>query len=126
MDKEVKKNRVIYWIATGLAVLLGAGTSPMYFNSPTLVEAFQHLGFPDYFRIELGIGKIIGAIILLLPRISVRIKEWVYAAFAITFISGSIAHGIVDGMPTLLVPLVPLIFLIISYIYYHKIQIESF
>ncbi|MFC0514278.1 DoxX family protein [Mucilaginibacter angelicae] len=52
----------------------------------------QILGFPDYFRIELVTAKVIGAIVLLVPRVPVRIKEWVYAGFIIAMVSALIAH----------------------------------
>jgi hypothetical protein len=52
----------------------------------------KKLGFPDYFRIELVTAKIIGAIVLLLPITSVRVKEWVYAGFIISMVSALIAH----------------------------------
>jgi len=52
----------------------------------------QMLGFPDYFRIELVIAKVIGAFVLLLPQTPLRVKEWVYAGFIITMISALTAH----------------------------------
>jgi len=35
----------------------------------------MHLGFPDYFRIELAFAKTIGALVLIIPKIPIRIKE---------------------------------------------------
>jgi len=52
----------------------------------------QMLGFPDYFRVELVIAKVIGAIVLLIPQTPLRVKEWVYAGFIITMISALTAH----------------------------------
>ena len=42
------------------------------------VENFQHVGYPQQLRILLGIGKVAGVIVLLLPRLPM-LKEWVYA-----------------------------------------------
>ena len=50
-------------------VLTGALSASMYFTNPIFIEAFRHLGFPDYFRVELGIFKLIGTVILLLPMV---------------------------------------------------------
>lgn len=84
----MKKPRKIYWLLSGFfsAILLFSA-----FYTGTEVEGFRRLGFPDYFRIELVIGKITGAILLLIPQLSQRIREWIYAAFGINLISGFIA-----------------------------------
>ncbi len=121
----MKKNKTIYWISTVLAMLTGATTAFMYFTSPQFIEGYRHLGFPDYFRIELGIFKIVGLLILLIPAIPARIKEWAYVGFAITFTSGIIAHGTVDGISLAMAPMIPLVLLIVSYIYFHKLQSAS-
>lgn len=85
-----------------------------------MAAAFHHLGYPDYFRIELAIGKIIGAILLLAP-LAVRIKEWAYAGFAITFMSAFIAHTASgDPVANRIMPLIFLVLLIVSYTTYHK------
>lgn len=121
----MKKNKTIYWISTILSMLTGATSAFMYFTSPKFIEGYRHLGFPDYFRIELGILKIIGLFILLIPAIPARFKEWAYVGFAITFVSGILAHGTVDGPGLAIAPMIPLAFLIVSYIYFHKLQKTS-
>jgi hypothetical protein len=121
----MKKIKTIYWISTVLAMLTGATTAFMYFTSPQFIEGYRHLGFPDYFRIELGVFKIVGLLILLIPSIPARIKEWAYVGFGITFLSGFIAHGIVDGPSLAIAPLIPLTFLIVSYVYFQRLQKAS-
>ncbi len=118
----MKKNKIIYWTTTVLAMLTGASSAFMYFTSPKFIEGYRHLGFPDYFRIELGIAKIIGLFILIIPAVPARVKEWAYAGFTITFLSGIIAHGTIDGPSLAIFPLIPLLFLVPSYIYFHKIK----
>jgi hypothetical protein len=53
-------------------------------------EFTGRLGFPSYFRVELTIAKILGGIVLLIPAIPGRVKEWVYVGFIITMISAQI------------------------------------
>ena len=53
---------------------------------------FHQLGFPDYFRIELSIAKVIGALVLLIPALPSRIRDGIYAGFIITMVSALIAH----------------------------------
>lgn len=121
----MKKHKTIYWITTLLAMLTGASSAFMYFTSSKFIEGYRHLGFPDYFRIELGIFKIIGMMILVIPAIPSRVKEWAYVGFGITFISGIIAHGTVDGIGLAIVPIIPLVFLVVSYTYFYKLQKAS-
>ncbi|MGZ8781271.1 MAG: DoxX family protein [Thermoanaerobaculia bacterium] len=57
----------------------GATTTPIApFTSarlPRVAEAFAHLGFPDYFRVELSWAKLLGVVLLLVP-VPARLKEW--------------------------------------------------
>lgn len=120
--KTFKKEQVIYWIFTSLIVLLDSVIPAFTFNSDLAKQGISHLGFPDYFRIELSIAKIIGGILLILPVIPARYKEWAYVGFGISFISAMIANFVTDGAGPATLPLVGLVLLTISYIYYHKIK----
>jgi len=84
-----KQYRLRYWIVKGfisLFILFSA------WFSYTHAADLRKLGFPDYFRIELVIAKVIGAVALLLPVTAARVKEWVYAGFVIAMVSALIAH----------------------------------
>ena len=56
----MKKLKITYWITTVLFSVMMLFSATMYFTSPEMAQTFEHLGFPDYFRVELGIAKIIG------------------------------------------------------------------
>ncbi|MCD6066950.1 MAG: hypothetical protein K0S33_1776 [Bacteroidetes bacterium] len=118
----MKKDKIIYWIATSIVGLMGAMAGIMYFANPMVAEGFKLLGFPDYFRVELGIAKLIGVLVLLIPAIALRFKEWAYAGFGIVFISAAIAHGVVEGPANAVSPLVSLLFLVVSYVYFTKVN----
>ena len=64
----------------------------------SMAEAFTHLGFPDYFRVELAWAKLLGVVLLLAP-VPARLKEWAYAGFAFTLGSALIAHFAVEDGP---------------------------
>lgn len=86
-----------YWVATGLFCLQIGFTAYAQLSLPQVAEAFRHLGFPDYFRVELSLAKLLGVVLLLAPA-PARLKEWAYAGFAITLVSALIAHlSIGDG-----------------------------
>ena len=84
--------KITYWTTTGIFSVMMLASAVMYFTMPAMDETFEHLGFPAYFRIELGVFKIAGAAALLLP-VSPRSKEWAYAGFFITLVSAFIAHS---------------------------------
>jgi hypothetical protein len=44
--------------------------------------AFVHLGFPDYFRIELTVAKTLGVLALVMPGIPSKAREFAYAGNA--------------------------------------------
>ena len=80
-----------FWIATALLCLQMAFTAYAQLRLPQVAEMFTHLGFPDYFRVELSWAKLAGVVLLLAP-VSARLKEWAYAGFAITIASALLAH----------------------------------
>jgi hypothetical protein len=122
----MKKFKIIYWITTILTGLMMSFSAFAYLTSNDMVKAFEHLGFPSYFRIELAVAKMIGVLILVIPVLSGRIKEWAYAGFTIVFVSAFIGHmSSGDGFSVASFPLVSLILLMISYFSYHKIQNDN-
>lgn len=92
------KTKVIgFWGATALFCLQMSFTAYAQLRLPQVAEAFAHLGFPDYFRVELSCAKILGVALLLAPT-PPRLKEWAYAGFAIDIGSAVLAHlAVGDG-----------------------------
>lgn len=112
-------SKYLYWGATGLLALFMAFSSVWYFVGEGPAASFERLGFPDYFRIELGIAKMAGAIALVSPVPRV-VKEWTYAGFAITFVSAFIAHTAAgDPVSALVPPVLAFALLVTSYVTYH-------
>jgi hypothetical protein len=87
-----------YWIATALLCLQMTFTAYAQLQIPDVAAAFAHMGFPDYFRVELAWAKLVGVAVLLLP-VPGRLKEWAYAGFAFTLASALIAHFAVGDGP---------------------------
>jgi len=117
----MKTTKIIYWVSTAIVALMMVYSAYAYLTQQALEQAFQHLGYPQYFRIELAIAKVIGAALLLAP-VGARIKEWTYAGFAFTFISAAIAHT-VSGDPAMasVMPVTFLTLLAASYLTYNRI-----
>jgi hypothetical protein len=88
---------IFYWIVTALFCLQMSFTAYAQLSLPQVADAFTHLGFPAYFRVELSLAKILGVLLLLAP-VPALLKEWTYAGFAITLSSALIAHlSVGDG-----------------------------
>ena len=93
----LKASMVLYWIVTVLFCLQMGFTAYAQLRLPQVAEAFAHLGFPAYFRMELSWAKLLGVALMLSP-VPARLKEWVYAGFAIDLGSALIAHlSVGDG-----------------------------
>jgi DoxX-like protein len=93
-----KAIRVGFWVVTALFCLQIAFTAYAELVLPQVAEAFSHLGFPAYFRVELSWAKLLGVVLLLAP-VPARLKEWAYAGFAIDLGSAVIAHLAVGDGP---------------------------
>ena len=113
---------IVYWVSTGLlALFILPGI--FFINSPMAQEGTKHLGLPNWFRLELGVGSFIGGLLILLPFIGKRLKEWAYVGLGIVYLSALIAHLAVDGIiPMSFTPLVTFAFLLTSYLTYHKLK----
>ncbi len=115
-----KRNKIIYWVATGLLTAMLLMSSAMYiFNNEAVRETFMSLGYPAYLVYPLALAKILGLIAILTKKSAV-LKEWAYAGFFFDFLIALGAHLMVgDGeFPG---AVIALILLLISYVYDKKI-----
>jgi len=120
-NKPKKSIKVAYWVSTGLlALFILPGI--FFVNSAEAKQGTEHLGIPTWLAMEIGIGHFIGGLILVLPFIGKRIKEWAYVGCGIKYISAMIGHLAVDGLVAMsFAPLVVFALLLISYLTYHHL-----
>jgi hypothetical protein len=115
----MRRNKIIYLIATGLlsiSLLISAG---MYiFNNEMVVSLFTSFGYPTYIIYPLAIAKILGVFAIWNPNFKV-LKEWVYAAFFFEFILAFFAHYMV-GDGDQMGAVIAMVLLIVSYIFSKK------
>lgn len=119
----MKKNKIIFWVATGIIALF-EGVMPALTSQTELAkEGIRHLGYPEYFGNALVVFKILGVLALIIPQVPKRVKEWAYAGFAFSLIFATISHGVVDGISgQTFFPLFIFGILAVSYIYYHRLN----
>jgi len=119
----MKKDKIIFWIATVIIFLFEGVMPALTGNTEMAKQGISHLGFPNYFRIELTVFKVLGALAIILPMVPPRIKEWAYFGLALSMVSAFIAHWAVEGPgPGLLMVVAVLAILVVSYLYYHKLR----
>src|SRR5205809_2073681 len=90
-----KATTIFYWMVTALFCLQMSFTAYAQLRLPQVAQMFTHLGFPDYFRVELSWAKLIGVALLLAPAparasLTANLKQWAYAGFAINLASAVI------------------------------------
>ena len=112
-----KRNKIIYWVATGL-LALGMFQSGLFavLRTKEWVDLVGALGYPQYFLTILGTWKILGVIAILIPRFKL-LKEWAYAGFFFAM-TGAFASHLACGdhsIKGLAGPLFQTVFIILSW-----------
>ncbi len=115
------KMKVIGYRVTTILIMLetlaGGVTDLMHgrtnlFSGPHVVDVVTSLGYPVYLLAILGIWKIPGAVVLVVPRF-LRLKEWAYAGIVFE-LSGAAASQAVRGRPSDIIAPVVLLGLALS------------
>jgi|HubBroStandDraft_6_1064221.scaffolds.fasta_scaffold562433_1 hypothetical protein len=121
-----KGNTIFYWISTAIFCLEMTFTA-YYELLPQGAQAFLRLGFAaGAFRMELSLAKLVGVVVLLIPIIPARLKEWAYAGFAINLVSAIIAHLSISDRPAALVPSsITSVLWALSYFFWRRLQAEQ-
>ena len=92
----MNRNKLIFWISTGLLSLMMLGSAGMYFfNHAEVAKVFTSLGFPTFIIYPLAIAKILGLLAIWFGR-SQKLKEWAYAGFFYDFTLALVAHLMVN------------------------------
>lgn len=117
----MKKTNLLYWITTGLfSAFMIFSAIPDIMMTPEAVTFITGLGYPEYFIPFIGVAKLIGAIVLLIPGLN-RLKEWAYAGLFFD-LAGAVYSAIVIGGLTapLSFMILPVGFLFLSYFLWHR------
>ena len=112
----MSRKQIAFWGATGLVAIEALYGAYTYLTAaPVAVERFEHVGYPQQLRVLLGVAKLAGAIVLLLPR-RPTLKEWAYAGFTFTWIAATVAHYLAGDGPLSLLPVALIGVLAVSYV----------
>ena len=115
----MKRDKIIYYIATSLLTLLILYSAGMYFfNHEQVATMFSNFGYPTYIIYPYAVAKLLGLIAIWFVGNKI-LKEWAYAGFFFAFILAFFAHIMIgDGQQ--MGAVVAMILLIVSYIYSKK------
>ncbi len=100
---------VAYWVTTVLvAAELALGGVWDVLQTPYVRAVTDHLGYPRYFLVILGVWKVLGALALAVPRFP-RLKEWAYAGAVFSYTGAVASHlAVGDGALSLVYPVIQL------------------
>lgn len=117
----MKTTKIIYWVTTGIICLFAS--TAIFMNSEMAIEGTKHVGIPRWLGLEISIGQLVGLVLLIVPAVPARIKEWAYVGFGILYISAAVAHiAINDPLGNTIMAIVFFGLLIVSYTSFHKLQ----
>ena len=120
----MKTTKIIYWVTTSIICLFAS--SAIFMNSEMAIEGTKHVGIPRWLGLEISIGQLIGLVLLIVPAIPARVKEWAYVGFGILYISAAIAHiTINDPLSNTIMAIVFFGLLLASYTSFHKLLRHS-
>ena len=124
----MRKLTTIYWTITGLAAAFMLMASiPDVLQVAAAREIFTHLGFPPYLLPFIGLAKILGVVVILLPMFQ-TLKEWAYAGLTFDLIGAFYSHTSVGDRPSnWIFPILGLLLVGISYVLYRwKMNYQEF
>jgi uncharacterized membrane protein YphA (DoxX/SURF4 family) len=109
LARSARRRAVAYWIVTALvAAELAVGGAWDILRIPLVRGVMDHLGYPSYSLVIIGVWKLLGAAALLAPRYP-RLKEWAYAGAVFNYTGAVASHlAVGDGAGAIAYPLVQL------------------
>jgi hypothetical protein len=121
--KELRKERILYWAGVILlSIWFGASGFMEITKNPLIWDRTILMGYPPYFIITLGIAKLAGVVVLLIPNKLCWLKEWVFAAFLFDTIFAFISGYSFAGISEIVKPVVAFILTVLTYIMFRKIN----
>lgn len=116
-----KTVKTIYWIGTILTSMwFGASGFFEITGNPVVWNITQQLGYPPHFIYVLGVAKLSGVTVLLIPGKLLRLKEWVFAGVFFDIIFAFASKLSVLGLPATLDAIIAFIMVAVTYMMFRK------
>lgn len=120
----MKKQNVIYWVGVALTVLwFGSSGFFEVTKNPIVWDKTIALGYPEYFIITLGIAKLLGILVLVLPNKAplLWVKEWVFAGLFFDIIFALVSGCVVNGAIEFIAPTVAFAIVFMTYLSFRRV-----
>ena len=117
-----KTTKTIYWIGTALTSLWFGTSGFCELTTNKLVwDITLKLGYPPYFIYVLGVAKLLGIAVLLIPGKLLRLKEWVFAGIYFDIIFAFTSKVNVLGLASTADAIIAFIMVTVTYTMFRKV-----
>lgn len=119
----MKRINIAYWVVTGLfsAFMIFSSLGGITLDEQAVAFLHDHLGYPLYFIQFISVMKVIGAVVILLPMVPARVKEWAYFGFFIDLVCAVWSFiGVGDPASGWALMFVFIAVLVVAYVLHHK------
>ena len=90
-------------------------------TNPIVWGISQQLGYPSHFLYILGVAKVSGIIVLLVPNRLLRLKEWVFAGVFFDILFAFFSKIAVIGFGAAIDAIVAFVMVSVTYIMFRKV-----
>ena len=119
---KIKTAKAIYWVGV-ILTSLWFGTSGFceLTKNPLVWDITLALHYPAYFIYVLGVAKLSGIVVLLIPNRLLRLKEWVFAGIFFDIIFAFCSKVTVLGISTAVDAIIAFVMVSVTYYMFRRV-----
>jgi hypothetical protein len=119
---NAKTTKAIYWAGVVLTSLwFGASGFFELTTNPVVWGITVQLGYPSHFIYILGVAKLSGVAVLLIPNKLLRLKEWVFAGIFFDILFAFLSKVAVLGFPATVDAIIAFTMVAVTYVMFRKL-----
>lgn len=119
---NLQTSKAIYWTGA-ILISLWFGASGFFelTNNPIVWGITQQLGYPAHFIYILGVFKLSGIAVLLIPNKLLRLKEWVFAGIFFDILFAFFSKIAVLGFAATIDAIIAFTIITVTYVMFRKL-----
>ncbi|MCS4300749.1 DoxX family protein [Chryseobacterium sp. BIGb0232] len=119
---KTRTTKIIYWSGViFMSLWFGASGFFELTKNPIVWDITRQLGYPPHFIYILGVFKLSGVVVLLLPNKLLKLKEWVFAGMFFDIIFAFFSKIAVLGFPATIDAIIAFSVLTVTYLMFKKL-----
>lgn len=124
---NTQTTKIIYWTGA-ILISLWFGASGFFelTTNPIVWGITQQLGYPAHFIYILGVFKLSGVVVLLIPGRLLRLKEWVFAGIFFDILFAFFSKIAVLGFPATIDAIIAFGIISVTYAMFRKLYAVSY